>query len=321
MHPSATTPSPTAENVSPARTLSASESVPELQAAQFVERGPKRRRVTVVHTHLSQGAIAWEQLRAIQTCLLLREVQHWDQCKPSPLVFCGDLNTIPTEPDQPREACLELLERGEVSPEHHCFVYGRTLGLPTTPPAEGAATCSVAITDAGDVFCPNLCLPVGEAPRVPSGAGIEIPRLCWDHMCRGCEKGKGVNYRYALCPACSEAGVVPAPLPPAVAAQMFQCRLSLVDERGAGGGKALPRLVNAYEVITGAQHIYEVDFHPCRGTPRKNIWRENKDHIYVSAGLTPLRVAPAPAIASLGTLPSLTWPSDHMAYVVDVRFD
>ena len=76
--------------------------------------------------------------------------------------------------------------------------------------------------------------------------------------------------------------------------------------------------MNVYEQLTGAAQIYEVNFIRFRrGGPA--WWLQIKDHIYLSAGLTAVRVASGPAIESLGSLPSLTWPSAHMSYVADFK--
>ena len=275
------------------------------QAIRFVERGngPPVRRVTVLNTHLVQGDLAREQLRAIQACLLVREVRHWDETD-APLVLCGDLNTSGGQD----EACMQLLGQGTVPPDHQCYTYGRRLGRPAQPatPPDDNATCTVAISDAGDVVCPNRCLP--------AFCGQAGDRLCWDHVCQSCGAPKGANFRKALCQVCLDAGRVADLLPADVGNQVLKCRLSI-----DGVGSPL-RLVNVYEQLTGVAQIYEVNFHPFTGTPRRTRWLEIKDHIYLSAGLTAVRVAPGPAIESLGSLPSLTWPSDHMSYVADFRF-
>jgi len=205
------------------------------------------------------------------------------------VVLCGDLNCR-----EPREDVLSLLGGREVSMNSYEWVYGRNIGKRSC--ARGT-TCSAFIRREQ---CPNAT-DDGDSP------------LCWDHRC-GC--GREKQNKASSCPECACAG--PPPLRPPPDGPFFAPQLALPEGLG---------LQNACEVATGDAAFMRLRFNPKNGEARSfsnpttgdTRFIECRDHIFCSRSLRVAALLPPPALESLQGLPSLWWPSDHLALVADLE--
>eukprot|EP00040_Diaphanoeca_grandis_P025854 m.143887 g.143887 ORF g.143887 m.143887 type:complete len:699 (-) comp30342_c1_seq1:189-2285(-) len=275
----------------------------QIHIAQVVKLKDKLsgREVIVVNVHLIQGESSREHVRALQTCLVLRQVQHWAayrECEVKPvLMFLGDFNVRGSETSI--EGILSLLEKGKLPHDHHCFVNGRHIAKqwPELPLEE---RCATVVNYKHDV-CPQ--------PR------FEGASHCWDHSCQCCGENLGFRWKERRCHPCFLAKTEPPPFPDHVTIDTADCelRLSLTD-------KPLS-FTSVYKEKTGSRSLYECYFAPNVGLKRDYLWYECKDHIYYETSkLKALVVAGPPPMDTIVGLPNLTWGSDHMAYVADFEF-
>jgi len=246
-----------------------------------------------LNAHLIQNTLA-ANCRTFQAAVGLAHALAWAAslgvAAPS-VVLCGDLNCI-----SPQDGVLTYLAGREVPLDSYEWVYGRQLGC-------RQPRCSRA--------CASVWRRDEQCPRPPL---VDGP-FCWDHTCTVC--GGEKHNRYPTCEGCAPAGHLaagsPAMRPP--------------DGDYFAAALALPTgLRNAYEAVTGTSALTSLPFRPTTGLPvdprRGGAWVECRDHIFCSRGLRVTAVLPPPADPeTMRGMPSLTWPSDHLALVADLEWE
>ena len=293
------------------------------------------REVVVVNLHLVMAGAA-AHLRALQACLVLRRARSWMGPGAS-LLVCGDLNCRGGEPES--ESVLGLLTQGAVPASHHNFVLGRALGVRAEPCEEGGRCAAVH----GGKRCEARAEAPGEA-REPGPCRDD--RLCWDHRCPCCGAVKKprltynirrqydmilfvfvniqfqdleVNFEYPeiRLEACERCAVEARAVPPHGFDGLFSCRLT----------QPFGPLAAAYWRLTGEPALFTAPFHPQTGEDYPTGFAEMKDHILCWSppgsephDLEPLWVLPPPPLETLRGMPSLSWPSDHVSVVADLRW-
>ena len=257
--------------------------------------------VVLVNVHLLMSRVG-ANVRAIQALLVLRQLKQWvgfTSVSPEPnVIVCGDFNARGSPASVlPGAASLEmvlmLLTKGRVPATHYEFVYGRNVGRDPVAPCDEE----------------RCAAPIGAAGRCPMPVQPGTHR-CWDHTCPCCTAAK--ENKDAVCGACASAGAEPPPFP---GKDLFASDLELPSAP----------FESAYEKCTGSHALFTAPFLPKTGEPSPIPFVEMKDHIFVkSGGIYPLRptaALPPPALDTIrGALPSLCWPSDHMALVADFEW-
>jgi hypothetical protein len=253
------------------------------------------RLLAVVNAHLIMSGLA-AQVRTLQAYLILSALQEWvaglrlgAECS---VVFCGDLNVYARTDD-----VMKLLAGDGVSASSYQWIAGRNIGRRPTRERRCTATVSRAQT------CENPALEGSEH--------------CWDHTCSFCQKPKMREYQ-RTCHSCGADGAIASqPTPPPPDGPFFAVELACPV---AGG------LINAYEAVTGTPILFAVPFRPTTGAPlttspwSSGLWEECRDHIWCSRDMRATAALPPPPPESMRGLPSLYWPSDHIALCADLEW-
>ena len=260
---------------------------PHVAHAMLLRHGASGRHVAVVNTHLIMAGVA-ANVRTLQASLVLGALVAWAHGEagagttPCGLVLCGDLNTY-TE----SEGAIGLLTGSGVRGTSYEWVAGRNLGKRERRRERGGCAASVG---RGGGACPN--------------AALDGSPLCFEHRCGGCGEAKReFQPRCARCP--------PAPTPAPPDGPFFAADLACPHRGG---------LCSAYEQATGRRALMTLRFRPSTGEPTPGAWVECRDHILCSRDMRVVAALPPPETESLRGMPSLAWPSDHVALVADLEW-
>ena len=237
------------------------------------------------------------------------------------VLLCGDLNIRTMG-----ESALSLMEHAKVSASHYDWVVGRNYNKKGYHVRSFQTKASrQEFSGLTGTVCGASIGVAGTCPLVSMGAG----QRCWDHTCAACGGEKENKQRH--CERCAS-----KPLPSAYRWQpppQPYLNVSLQNPFGvwchgyeaarhhkgkagawSGGGKVL--FVSPFHVVTGMlfpKPLPELKDHCwCYNHPRARV---------LGRHLTAVDCVEVPAdLSFIRGIPNLSWPSDHMALVIDLEW-